>query len=95
MISKIYFSDEKKAQRQNDNKAPGNVQTFVQWVSTENCKNAVSTKINVMIMNFEDFMNAGYIKRNADKGPKTIQQLHEDIRKEEEARKSERLAVSS
>lgn len=70
------------------------MQSFINWVSTENCKNAVSTKIKVMIMNFEDFMRAGYNKRNADKGPKTIQQLHEDIRKEEEVRKTERLAVT-
>ncbi|KAI6184399.1 MIF4G domain-containing protein [Aphelenchoides bicaudatus] len=93
LISKIYFSEDKRLQRQNDTNS--NVQTFVQWLSTDGCKNTVTTKIRVMIMNFEDFVKAGYIKRNADKGPKTIKQLHEDIRKEGEKIKEERIAYEA
>lgn len=91
LVSKLYFSKD-------DNKdakiaSPNNVQSFVNWLSTDECKNNVSTKVRVMIMNFEDFKKAGYTKRNAEKGPKKLNELHDDIRKEEELKKNERLAV--
>jgi hypothetical protein len=65
---------------------------FISWVSSEECKDAVSTKVRVMIMNFEDFVKAGYNTRNEDKGPKTIDQIHEEAKNEAKLNESERIA---
>lgn len=43
----------------------------------------------------EDFLKAGYIKRSTDTGPKKIHEVHEDVRKEEERNRIDRLAVNS
>ncbi|KAI6194041.1 MIF4G domain-containing protein [Aphelenchoides besseyi] len=95
LVANIYFHPEAKKKREDNKRSDrvDNVEIFLHWVS--GIKDEVSTKVKVMIMNFEDFVKAGYKQRNLDKGPKTIAEIHEDAKKEDAEKTKERNAYDA
>ncbi|KAI6226185.1 MIF4G domain-containing protein [Aphelenchoides fujianensis] len=87
LVADIYFQPEAKKRREGSGRLD-NVDPFIRWVPT--IKDQVSTKVKVLIMNFEDFVRAGYKKRNVDTGPKKTAEIHNDAKKEEEKNLHER-----
>lgn len=89
LLAKIFFSEEKQNDRANHPKNSGadNVIAFMTWLDTAECQQNVSTRVKVMIMNFQDFKKSGYKSARHDKGPKTLHEVRADIRKEEDDKK--------
>jgi len=87
LVAKLYYS-QKRREARTFSKTVDNVKMFTRWISTAECKDAVSLRVKVLIMNFEDFVNA---RRAAKKtGPKTLQQIQDEIRQKDQENLADR-----